>query len=183
MLQYKAFCFALKAHGEQKRKYSGEPYIVHPVKVAMTVARYTEDEETIAAAYLHDTVEDCGILLSTIQHEFGTKVQLLVSELTNMENTDVELKKLPRFKRHELNINKLKNVSRTAKMIKLADRFCNLCDMDINNPECASFLRKKYLQESVDIINVCADGNGALTRALMDKIRHLCTQLRMNQLC
>ena len=56
----KAIAFAVKAHEGQPRKGTEIPYIFHPLEVGMIVSRITDDEEVIAAAVLHDTVEDCG---------------------------------------------------------------------------------------------------------------------------
>ena len=73
-LEKHALRFATKAHEGQLRKYTGEPYINHPIAVAAIVATVDHTPEMIAAAYLHDTVEDCGITLAEINERFGRKV-------------------------------------------------------------------------------------------------------------
>ncbi len=81
----RAYEFAAEAHKEQKRK-SGQPYIVHPFNVALILAEMGLDAETIAAAFLHDTVEDClNITIEQIEAEFGKNVALLVNGVTKME--------------------------------------------------------------------------------------------------
>lgn len=79
----RAFAFAEKAHEGQRRK-SGEPYLVHPYNVAIILADFGADAETIAAGLLHDTVEDTGILLSQIEKEFGKNIAFMVDAVTKL---------------------------------------------------------------------------------------------------
>lgn len=79
----RAYKFAEKAHAGQKRK-SGEPYISHPFTIALRLADLKLDQATIAAALLHDVVEDCGVPLETIEHEFGKDVAFLVDGVTKL---------------------------------------------------------------------------------------------------
>ena len=75
----KAIAFAVKAHEGQPRKGTEIPYIFHPLEVGMIVSRITDDEEVIAAAVLHDTVEDCDtVTLEDIRREFGDRVARIV---------------------------------------------------------------------------------------------------------
>ncbi|MEX2372753.1 MAG: HD domain-containing protein, partial [Dehalococcoidia bacterium] len=76
--------FANEAHGDQKRR-SGDPYITHPVAVARLVASLHMDPPTIAAALLHDVVEDCGVKPATIQAKFGDDVRQLVEGATKID--------------------------------------------------------------------------------------------------
>lgn len=79
-----AYKFAMAAHEGQKRK-SGEPYINHPVQVATILAELKQDAYTLAAALLHDTIEDCeGVTRDTIQNEFGDDVANLVEGVTKL---------------------------------------------------------------------------------------------------
>ena len=75
----KAFLFAYRAHGEQKRK-DGKPYIVHPVEVAMELARNGASEELICAGFLHDTIEDASITRQQLEEAFTPYVAELVAE-------------------------------------------------------------------------------------------------------
>ena len=71
----KAITFATKAHEGQFRKGTKLPYIVHPLEVGVIVSRMTQDKEVIAAAILHDTLEDCKeVTFSTLCQEFGERV-------------------------------------------------------------------------------------------------------------
>ena len=74
----KAIRFAVTAHEGTKRKGKDRPYILHPIEVMSIVAGMTEDEEVIAAAVLHDTVEDTAVTAADIELEFGPRVAKLV---------------------------------------------------------------------------------------------------------
>mgnify|MGYP003533033748 CR=1 FL=1 len=75
----KAITFATKAHEGQFRKGTKLPYIVHPLEVGVIVSRMTQDKEVIAAAILHDTLEDCKeVTFSTLCQEFGERVAEIV---------------------------------------------------------------------------------------------------------
>lgn len=79
----KAIAKALELHQGQTRKGDGEkPYIVHPLEVGFIAARYDIREDLLAAAILHDTVEDCGYQLEELEKEFGTRVKDLVAALS-----------------------------------------------------------------------------------------------------
>ena len=84
----KAFTFAEKAHEGQMRE-TGDPYFIHPVSVALTLADLQLDAATIAAGLLHDTVEDCeGVTLEVIEREFGQEVATMVDGVTKLEKID-----------------------------------------------------------------------------------------------
>ena len=84
----KAYQFARKAHEGQMRK-SGEPYIIHPISVASTLADLMLDATTIAAGFLHDCVEDNeSVTLENIESEFGAEVALLVDGVTKLSRLD-----------------------------------------------------------------------------------------------
>jgi len=78
----KALLFAAKAHHGARRKSQDIPYILHPMEVAVIVSAMTEDREVMAAALLHDTVEDTEADLDTIEREFGPRVRKLVASQT-----------------------------------------------------------------------------------------------------
>jgi (p)ppGpp synthase/HD superfamily hydrolase len=116
--------FSTDAHDGQFRK-GGEPYIIHPdsvAKIVHDVKLSKKIAELIAAAYLHDVVEDTDMTLEDIKEQFGDLVMSLVSELT----TDEE--KLAISGKEEYLIDKMLNMSSWALVIKLADRLHNLKD-------------------------------------------------------
>ncbi len=83
-----AYTFALNAHEGQSRK-TGEPYIVHPIDAAMTVADLNLDGAAIAAALLHDVVEDCGVTNDEIGERFGADVARLVEGVTKLSRLNL----------------------------------------------------------------------------------------------
>lgn len=74
--------FATEKHAGQTRKFTGIPYILHPMEVAGIIASLTTDENVIAAGLLHDTVEDCGVAPEEIRERFGSRVFALVCSET-----------------------------------------------------------------------------------------------------
>ena len=121
----KAATIAHNAHKGQFRKYGWKlPYIIHPIRVAgMTTIYYPKNAEMIAAAWLHDVLEDTQY--STLKEDFGEKIYELVCELTNPSKGLT----LPRHQRKTLDREHIKNISREAKIIKLIDRIDNLLDV------------------------------------------------------
>jgi guanosine-3',5'-bis(diphosphate) 3'-pyrophosphohydrolase len=86
----KARVFATAAHAAvaQLRKYTNEPYIVHPAEVVSIVRSVPHTEAMLAAAWLHDVVEDTGVTLETVRAEFGDEVANLVGWLTDVSRPD-----------------------------------------------------------------------------------------------
>lgn len=122
--------FAADKHQDQRRKdRHASPYINHPLAVAYVLTNEVtgvHDEDVIAAALLHDTVEDTKTALLEISARFGDNVMRMVMEVTD----DMAL---PKEKRKQLQIDHAPHLSNGAKLIKLADKICNLRDM-ANNP-------------------------------------------------
>jgi guanosine-3',5'-bis(diphosphate) 3'-pyrophosphohydrolase len=85
-----AYRFALKAHEGQLRK-SGEPYLEHPLQVAITLAELQLDADALAAALLHDVPEDCGIPISHIEEEFGSEIAKLVDGTTKLGRLSLQV--------------------------------------------------------------------------------------------
>jgi len=143
--------FAKKAHYGVNRK-SGEPYYIHPHSVAKIVHDVKESEHIghiIAAAYLHDTVEDTNITLEDIRLVFGDIVMNLVDEVTN------DKEKMAISGKEDYLIDKMIGMSSWALVIKLADRLHNLSDFeDIMNSEDKSRKKwaKKYAKQTKNII-------------------------------
>ena len=117
----KAITFATKAHTGQFRKGTSLPYIFHPMEVGMIVARMTDDPEVIAAAVLHDTVEDCqSVSMSVIRQEFGDRI----ADLVCAESED-KSKTWKERKAHTLEtLAEEKDAS--VKLIALGDKLSNL---------------------------------------------------------
>lgn len=152
----KAKVFATAAHAAvgQKRKYTFEPYIVHPTEVAELVATVTSNADMIAAAWLHDVIEDTQITEETIRVEFGDEVADLVMWLTDVSKPDDG----NRSTRKAIDLEHTKNASINAKTIKLADIISNVRSISEHDPEFA----KIYLEEKRAQLAVLTEGNQTL---------------------
>jgi GTP pyrophosphokinase len=140
----KAVQFAEEKHRKQERR-SGEPYIIHPIKVARIIRENKESHkinELISAAFLHDTLEDTDTNEKELKELFGDLVLSLVKELTNDEQEKEKLGK------KEYLAEKMKNMSSWALVIKLADRLDNVSDINTTNPE----FKKRYSEETEYIL-------------------------------
>lgn len=112
--------FAQAAHDGQTRKgAAAEPYFIHLVEVADLVAAWGASEEVIAAAWLHDTVEDCAVMPGDILSRFGAGIAAMVAEVTDD-------KTLPKAERKRLQVRNGPHKSPGAALIKVADKVSNL---------------------------------------------------------
>lgn len=84
-----AIAFAVKAHDGMRRRKSNAPYVLHPMEVAVIVGTMTDDQNVIAAAVLHDVVEDAGITMDEVGEKFGARVKELVSSETENKREDL----------------------------------------------------------------------------------------------
>jgi len=118
-----AMIFAARAHDGMLRKGTNTPYIVHPAEVAAIAATLTEDQEVLAAALLHDVMEDCGIGEAEIAAQFGSRVAQLVKSETQERNGDPGETWLAR-KRGA--VERIACGDRDAKIIALSDKLSNM---------------------------------------------------------
>ena len=120
----KAIAFAVDAHSGQLRKGTNTPYIVHPMEAASIVSTMTDDREVIAAAVLHDTLEDCeGISYEQLQEAFGKRVADLVKAESEQKEEDAVGSWR---KRKETTLSHLQDCPSDVKMIALADKLSNM---------------------------------------------------------
>lgn len=130
--------FAAEAHGAQTRKDGVTPYIVHPGRVAMAATlHHAGTPELVAAAWLHDTLEDTEATFSELLDLFGSRVADVVQELTNQFDKKAHPDK-NRKERKRLEIARLAGAGREAKLLKLLDRRDNIQDAPGSD---AGFLR------------------------------------------
>ena len=122
----KAFKFALERHAGQLRKDNSTPYIVHPFRVFLWLADEGKiyDENVLAASFLHDLIEDTKTDYDDIMNKFRDK------EIADIVAVLTKDKTLSEKVREKMFNKKLKNAGWKAKVIKLADIYDNLCDMD-----------------------------------------------------
>lgn len=125
-----AIDFAAKKHKDQRRKDAAKtPYINHPIEVMNLLAEAEiTDIDTLCAAVLHDTVEDTATTPKEIEDLFGKNVATIVGECTDD-------KSLPKVQRKKLQIEHVKAASTAAKLVKMADKYSNLCDLQSNPPK------------------------------------------------
>ncbi len=142
----KAKLFATKAHDGQVRKYTGVPYIVHPIEVSEIVARHNGSKEMIAAALLHDVVEDTDVTIDEIRNEFGNAVALLVDDLTDVSKKEDG----NRAVRKAMDREHIAKASAAAMVVKAADMISNGKDIKENDPAFA----KVYLKEMKALLDV-----------------------------
>ncbi|MFM8748173.1 MAG: RelA/SpoT family protein [Aestuariivirga sp.] len=141
----RAYVYAMKAHGNQKRA-SGEAYFNHPLEVAAILTEMKLDSATIAAALLHDTVEDTEATHQEIEEKFGQEIAGLVDGLTKIAKLDLVTKEAAQAE----NLRKLLlAMSRDVRvlLVKLADRLHNMRTLNFVKPE----KRLRIAQETMDI--------------------------------
>ena len=158
----RAFEFATRAHEGQVRKYTGVPYINHPCEVMGIVSTVEHDDAMLAAALLHDVVEDTDHTVDDIRAEFGDDVAELVSALTDVSVlTDGN-----RTARKAKDRARMAKASPRAKTIKLADLISNSVDIRANDPDFA----KVYMSEKLLLLSVLQEGDKIL---LGNALHHL----------
>lgn len=118
-----AFEVASAAHANQVRKGDGSPYIAHPVRVASTVAQAGMDDVAVAAALLHDVVEDSPVTLDELRQRFDERVVGLVAAMSERKETDGY------ERRKNEHREQVERSGRTAALIYAADKLDNLRDM------------------------------------------------------
>jgi len=165
----KAKQFATSAHKRinHLRKYNNQPYTVHLSSVANIVASVTDDEEMVAAAWLHDVVEDTPATLYDVEKEFGKNIAELVENLTDISKPGDGNRKL----RKEIDKQHISRASRRAKTIKLADLIDNANDICKHDFEFAQL----YMKEMNALLEVLDEGDTALYKRAW-KTHHKCTQ-------
>lgn len=121
----RAIQFAVFAHAGTKRKGKERPYILHPIEAMTIAASLTEDEDVLAAAVLHDVIEDTNLNEEDIEREFGPRVKALVMAESEDKMKTMEASFSWKL-RKQATIDHLKGIDREAKMICLGDKLANL---------------------------------------------------------
>ncbi|WP_033568534.1 HD domain-containing protein [Dickeya undicola] len=167
-LTERARIFATAAHAacEQKRKYTGEPYIVHPAAVVTLLMQIEPSPEMIAAAWLHDTVEDTGVTLDLVAELFGPSVARYVEMLT-----DVRTRQTGGERIHRKNANLLHSAAACpeAQSIKL----CDLIDNSRSVLEHDPVFTRAYMVEMRRLLVVLTQGDPRLYAAATQQCDHI----------
>ena len=164
----KAAHFAAQKHKDQRRKDKEvSPYINHPISVAKIISEIgnLEDPEVLAAALLHDTIEDTETTVDELIDNFGERVCSLVQEVTDDKN-------LPKMERKQRQIEHAKEISEGAALIKLGDKISNVTDITNTPPtDWDSNRRLEYFDWAEKVINNCPKVNEKLENYFKDSIQ------------
>lgn len=152
----RARVFATAAHTavRQVRKYTNEPYINHPAEVVGILAAIQPSEEMLAAAWLHDVVEDTGVPLCVIQQEFGPTIAYMVAGLTDISTPHMG----NRAARKAIDRAHTAAQWASTKTVKLADLISNTRSIVQFDPAFA----KVYMAEKRELLKVLTDGDQRL---------------------
>lgn len=163
-LEDRAHGYAAKAHAsiDQRRKYTGEPYIVHPVAVAL-VQTVPHTPAMIAAAYLHDVVEDTPVTIEEIEREFGMEVAELVGWLTDVSKPEDGNRKV----RKQKDLKHTEQAPAAAKTIKIADLIDNTLTIRDRDPA----FWKVYRREKMALLEVLKEGDPTLWKQAYSQAR------------
>ena len=149
-LLLRALAFAAHKHRDQRRKDAeASPYINHPIALAqvLTGEGGVTDIEVLAAALLHDTIEDTATTGAELEREFGGRIAAIVAEVTDDTG-------LPKADRKRLQIEHAARLSDGAKLVKLADKICNLRDVAERPPAKWDLLRRQeYFEWAKQVID------------------------------
>lgn len=167
----KAYLYAEKKHSGQNRE-TGEPYIMHPLRVACFVAEWGFESDVVIAALLHDVVEDCSTPLEEISFEFGSSIAAMVDTVTKLNKHLKIYEGLTKEEMHVLSDAKLQQyITDKALFIKIADRLDNLSTIE-GLSEAKQFEKARHTRE---IILPMVIKEGAFK--LVDELEELCFQI------
>jgi len=141
-----ALIFAARAHAHQKRKSTDVPYIVHPVGVMLVLLECSEaDPELLAAALLHDTVEDTGVTLAQLREKFGARVAEIVEGCSEPDKRDTW------ENRKQHTVSYLKAAPRAVQLVSAADKLHNLRSLAADHAEVGDALWSRFKRGRTEI--------------------------------
>jgi guanosine-3',5'-bis(diphosphate) 3'-pyrophosphohydrolase len=160
-----ALSFSAQKHRRQKRKDAdGSPYINHPIDVARILAEVgeVEDHQILIAAVLHDTLEDTETTPYELEELFGPEIRRLVEEVTDDKTLEKSIRK-------ELQVEKVTGLSPGAKMIRIADKICNVRDVSHSPPtHWGTTRRREYFDWTERVVAGCRGVNEALEQLFLE---------------
>jgi guanosine-3',5'-bis(diphosphate) 3'-pyrophosphohydrolase len=146
----RAIAFAAEKHRHQRRKDAhASPYINHPIALAELLAGEggVSDADVLCAAALHDTIEDTNTTAEELRREFGAGIASIVAEVTDDKN-------LTKAERKRLQVEHAAHISRRAKLVKLADKICNVRDIVAAPPAGWNAARRQeYIDWAVAVVS------------------------------
>ena len=131
--------FAVEAHRGTERRSKGYPYIIHPMEAAAIVATMTKDQEMLAAAILHDTVEDTDVTIEQIRERFGDRVAMLVQN----ETAPLD-KNLTWREKKTAHLKQLADASHDSKVVVLGDKFSNMSGIALDYRQIGDEVWKRF---------------------------------------
>ena len=161
-----AIAYAADKHRDQRRKdANASPYINHPIALANVLANEggIDDEAVLVAAILHDTIEDTETTADELRRLFGKRITDIVLEVTDD-------KSLPKAERKRLQIVHAGEISQRAKLVKLADKICNLRDILASPPANWSQSRKQEYFDWAARVVAGLRGHNAALEAIFDQL-------------
>ncbi len=162
----RAAAFAAEKHRDQRRKDAdASPYINHPLQLANVLANDggVSDSVVLCAALLHDTVEDTKTTEEELQDAFGAKIASVVMEVTDDKSH-------PKPMRKQLQIEHAPHISHEAKLVKLADKICNLRDIISSPPANWPQSRKQDYFDWAAKVVAGVRGHNAALEAIFDQL-------------
>ena len=152
--------FAADRHRDQRRKDGGAtPYINHPLAVAALLAEQgIDDAGVLAAALLHDTVEDTETSIEEIESRFGARIAAIVAEVTDD-------KALDKAERKRLQVAHAAGKSEGAKLVKIADKTCNLRDIAAAPPDWPIERKRQYFDWAAEVVGAMRGTHARLEAA------------------
>jgi len=164
-----ALSFSAQKHRHQRRKdRDGSPFINHPIEVTRLLAEVgkVSDLEVLIAAVLHDTLEDTETTPRELEDLFGAQVRLLVEEVTDDKSLEKAVRK-------ELQVQKVPGLSAGAKLIRIADKICNVRDVTHSPPtHWEAVRRREYFDWTERVIAGCRGSNADLERLYDEVLLH-----------
>lgn len=151
---------ATQAHSDQIRKFTGEPYINHPVRVAEWLSGFNVGEQIVAAAYLHDVPEDCDVSRDTLENMVGVQVTDIVFEVTNY----VYPEGTPRVEKYWGNVSRLLMASHQAQTLKCGDIYDNCKDVYEKDPVYGA----RYIAEKFFLVRLFTRAQENVRRAVIE---------------
>lgn len=154
----RSFNFAKASHSRQQRKYTCEPYIVHPVSVARLVGEICRDPLLLSACMLHDVLEDTDVKAAELRARFGFEVSEIVESVSDVSRAEDGNRKV----RKQKDLSHLKQSGPMAQTLKLADLADNSLTIDIYDRKFAAVFNR----EAVEIVRELTLADDLLRRAV-----------------